>query len=498
MRRRHFLKLASTTTAFTAIGGIGWLLQSCKKDKMDMGKSVSVLEGSFYTPLPIPAIVKNPSLTAKSTTASILNGKTTRVFGYHESILGPTIKMMNGENANITFQNSLSEETNIHWHGLLIPASMDGHPENIVQAGSSFNFNFQINQRAGTYWYHPHPHGKTSHQVFMGLAGMFIVNDAEEASLNLPDNDYEIPLVIQDKRIYSDYSLNYSPTSGEVMTGYFGQYVLVNGVYAPYSNVAKRFYRMRVLNGSTARIYNLALSDSASFYVIGADGGLLNTSESVNSLLLAPGERADILVNFSNYSLGTEIYLQSNTFSNGVVQGTQSFQIMKFTVSKSETTPFTVPATLSVINPIPQTSASKTRTFDIAGMDMGSMGNMGGMGNMGSMAGMHTINGKSYDINRIDEEVTAGSTEIWVFDNSMGDEIHPMHIHGVQFQVLDRTGGRNTLIATEKGWKDTVLVMPQEKVRVIMTFPQNKGKFVLHCHNLEHEDSGMMLNFKIS
>lgn len=498
MKRRRFLKFTSITTTFTVVGGIGWLLQSCKKNEMDMGKSISVIEGAFDNPLPIPATVKNPSLIAKSTTASIVKGKTSRVFGYQDTILGPTIKMMNGENANINLQNSLSEETNIHWHGLIIPANMDGHPENIIQAGSSFNFNFQINQRAGTYWYHPHPHGKTSHQVFMGLAGMFIVNDAEEASLNLPANDYEIPLVIQDKRIYSDYSMNYSPTSGEIMTGYMGESVLVNGIYSPYFNVATRYYRMRVLNGSTARIYNLALSDSSGFYVIGSDGGLLSTSESVNSVLLAPGERADILVNFSNYAVGTEIYLQSKVFNAGTIQGTQTFGIMKFTVATSETETFTVPATLSIINPNPQTSASKIRAFDIAGMDMGDMGGMSGMGNMGSMAGMHTINGKSFDMNRIDEEVAAGSTEIWTFDNTMGDEIHPMHIHGVQFQVLDRTGGRNTLIATEKGWKDTVLVMPQEKVRVIMTFPQNKGKFVLHCHNLEHEDSGMMLNYKIS
>lgn len=495
MKRKDFLRLSGGATAFTMFGGIVWLLEGCKKNAMDIGENVSVIEGVFNVLLAIPAVVQNPYLTAKSTTASLLKGKTTRVFGYHDGILGPTIKMKSGENANINFQNNLAEETNIHWHGLMIPANMDGHPENIVQQGSSFNFKFQINQRAGTYWYHPHPHGKTAHQVFMGLAGMFIVNDVEEASLNLPANEYEIPLVIQDKRIYADYSLNYSPTSDEVMTGYFGEHILVNGIYAPYCNVATRYYRMRVLNGSTAKIYNLSLSDNAGFYVIGADGGLLNTSENVNNLLLGPGERADILVDFSSYSISTEIYLQSNMFSGGPFQGTQAFRIMKFIVTLSEADSFTIPAVLSVINSISQASASKTRTFDVAGMNMGGGHNMA---NMGGVSGMHTINGKSYDMSRIDEEVTAGATEIWVFDNSMGDEIHPMHIHGVQFQVLDRTGGRNALIATEKGWKDTVLVMPQEKVRVIMTFPQHKGKFVLHCHNLEHEDSGMMLNYLIN
>lgn len=491
MQRRQFLKLASTTTAFTAVGGIGWLLQSCKKDKMDMSKNISVIEGPFDTPIAIPAIVNNPSLIAKATSASIVKGKTTRTFGYQDNILGPTIKMMNGANANINFQNSLAEETNIHWHGLLVPANMDGHPENIVQAGSSFNFNYQINQRAGTYWYHPHPHGKTSHQVFMGLAGMFIVNDAEEASLNLPGNDYEIPLIIQDKRIYFDYSLNYSPTSDEVMTGYLGEYVCINGIYSPYHNVATRWYRLRVLNGSTARVYNLALSNGASFTVIGADGGLLATAENANNLLLAPGERADILVDFSSYTIGTEIFLQSNSFNGGTAQGNDNFKIMKFIVNRQETHSFTLPGSLSTIIPIPATQSSYNRNFDLKQADHNGHSGM-------NMAMQHTINGKSFDMNRVDFSVNAGATEIWTFDNSGSDEIHPMHIHGVQFQVLDRTGGRNMLIATEKGWKDTVLVMPQEKVRVIMTFPQNKGKFVLHCHNLEHEDSGMMLNFEIN
>ncbi len=488
MQRRTFLKLASNTTVFTAVGGISWLLQSCRKDKMNVNKSISVLEGSFDTPLTTPFIVKNPSLTAKSATASIIKGKTTRVFGYHDTILGPTLKMMNGENTNISFQNSLAEETNIHWHGLLIPANMDGHPENIIQSGSSFNFSFQINQRAGTYWYHPHPHRKTSHQVFMGLVGMFIVNDNEEAGLNLPGNDYEIPLIIQDKRIYSDYSLNYSPTSDEVMTGYLGQYVCVNGTYSPYHNVATRWYRVRVLNGSTARVYNLALSNNVPFYVSGSDAGLIASPQAVTGLLLAPGERADLLIDFSSYSVGTEIFLQSNSFNGGMAQGSGSFKIMKFKIDRAETNTFALPSLLSVITPISVTSSSYNRNFDLKQADHNGHSGM----NM-----EHTISGKSFDMNRIDFSVNSGTTEIWTFDNSNSNEIHPMHIHGVHFQVIERTGGRAMLIPTETGWKDTVLCMPNEKVKLIMTFPQHKGKFVLHCHNLEHEDSGMMLNYEI-
>ena len=169
---------------------------------------------------------------------------------------------------------------------------------------------------------------------------------------------------------------------------------------------------------------------------------------------------------------------------------------MKFRVSKSDKDSFTLPGSLSAIAPISKTNAIKIRTFDISNGGMGSMGGMMGSSGM-SMKGMHRINNKIYDKSRIDETVQSGTTEIWEFDNSKGTEPHPMHIHALQFQVLDRTGGRNSLIATEQGWKDTVLLLPGEKVRVIITFGQNKGKYVLHCHNLEHEDDGMMLQFEI-
>jgi len=491
MKRREFVKRSCAAASVLSMLPI---MQSCMDNmNMSMGSNaVTVKEGLFSSALSFPSVItSNFSMNAKGNAAGLLNNQTTRVLGYSGGILGPTLKVDRGATIPITFQNNLSEETNIHWHGLLIPADVDGHPKNIVQSGSSFNFNLPINQRAGTYWYHPHPHGKTARQVFMGLAGFFIVNDSEEQALNLPSGDQELLLVIQDKRIENG-QLNYSPSMNEIMTGYTGEYILVNGTYAPFHNVATRQYRIRILNGSTARVYNIALNDNQTFYVIGADGGLLSQPAGVNSLLLGPGERVDILVDFKSYAVGKEVYLMSKTFSGGV-QGQQDFKIMKFVVNRQETDTFTKPSQLSVIQPIAPGSSSKTRTMKIKGMMEGMNGNMGG--NMGS--GMHTINDKVYDLDRIDETVIAGDTEIWEFDNSDGDEIHPMHIHGVQFQVLSRTGGRGSLVASEMGWKDTILVMSREKVKIIMTFPQEKGVFVFHCHNLEHEDDGMMLNYKI-
>lgn len=494
MKRREFVKISGAVAASIAI--VPSALQSCSDNMnmdMNMGSdAITVKEGAFTAPLTFPPIMTSGfSLTAKGNTGNLLNNQTASVLGYAEGILGPTLRVNKGTVVSVPFQNNLSEETNIHWHGLLVPGDMDGHPKNIIQSGGSFDFNFTINQRAGTYWYHPHPHGKTARQVFMGLAGFFIVNDEEEIALNLPSGDQELLLVIQDKRI-DNGQLNYSPNMNEIMTGYTGEYVFVNGVYAPFLNVATKYYRLRILNGSTARVYNLALSDNQSFQVIGSDGGLLAQPATVSSILLGPAERVDILINFKNYSIENEIYLVSKTF-DGDVQGWQEFKIMKFVVNQQVSDLFTVPNQLSTIQPIASASASKTRTMKIKGMMEGMNGGMGdGMG-----SGMHTINDKVYDIDRIDETVQAGATEIWDFDNSDGDEIHPMHIHGVQFQVIERIGGRGALIATEKGWKDTILVMPREKVKVIMTFPQEKGVFVFHCHNLEHEDDGMMLNYEI-
>jgi len=476
-------------------------LSSCMKENILGSQDANVtsaIEGDFTTPLPIPPTTNGQGiLTAQQTTSTIFNGKKSSVLGYQSgSLLGPSIVVNSGDNININFQNKLSENSNIHWHGLVIPANMDGHPEDVALPGSSRNYNFTVSQRAGMYWYHPHPDGFTAEQAYLGLAGVFIVRDAEEQKLNLPSGDMEIPLVIQDKRINSDYALDYSPTMNDIMTGYMGSNILVNGVNSPFKDVSTRNYRLRILNGSNGRIYNLALSNGASFSLIGADGGLLPAPQTVSSLLLGPGERADLIVNFSSYPVGTELFLESKKFSAGSSQGTQSFRVMKFKVSQNDKDSFTLPGSLSAINPISKTNAIKTRTFDISNGGMGSMGGMMGSSGM-SMKGMHRINNKIYDKSRIDETVQSGTTEIWEFDNSKGTEPHPMHIHALQFQVLDRTGGRNSLIATEKGWKDTVLLLPGEKVRVIMTFGQYKGKYVLHCHNLEHEDDGMMLQFEI-
>ena len=500
MQRRNFIKLSGLSAGVVVTGGslTSLLLSSagCKKDHHMglMTEPVMVTEGNFSRLLSFPSQAGvNQTLTAQATTAN-LKGTNIPVLGYQpNSLLGPSFRINKGDAVNILLQNNLSEHTNIHWHGLKVPALMDGHPDQLANAGSSFRYQFTVNQRAGLSWYHPHPHEMTGRQVFQGLAGLFIINDAEEAALNLPSGQYEIPLVIQDKRI-TGTGISYNPSMEEVMAGYMGESIVVNGVYSPYTEVATRYYRLRILNGSNARVYNLVLSNNADIIIIGNDGGLLRTPVTVKDMLIAPGERLDVLVSFGGVPVGTEIFLTSKEFGNGGnAQGKQSFKIMKFKVTTATTNTFTVPATLSTINTIPPSTAIKTRTFEISN----AMEHHGYPMNDG-MQMRHRINGKLFDSSRIDETVSANTNEIWMFDNNNGDEPHPMHLHGVFFQVLDRAGGRGNLIASESGWKDTVLVMPGEKVRVIVPFENNTGKFVFHCHNLEHEDDGMMLQYQLS
>ena len=491
------MELAGAGTGVALFGGTSVLLTACggcnKDDMMNMGGvAPKVVEGAFDALLPVPPTMpaSAATLSAQRTTAAVFKGKTSSVSGYQSGgILGSTLTATKGGAVNVLFQNNLAEPSNIHWHGLITPANMDGHPKDVAQPGGSLTYSFPVVNRAGTYWYHPHPDLKTAKQAYEGLAGFFLVTDAEEQALGLPSGEYDLPLVIQDKRADAAGNFAYAPTDTDVMNGLLGESVLVNGVHSPFSEVAARTYRLRLLNGSNGRIYNLALSNGEAFMLIGSDGGLLAAPEAVTAILLAPGERADVLVSFAGQPVGAEVFLESKTFNGSDYQGKQAFRILKFKVTENSTDSFEVPAALSSYAPLSEAAATRSRSFDIS--------NGGGHGGHSGGMAMHNIGGKSYDESRIDETITAGAAELWTFDNTEGIDPHPMHLHGALFQVLDRTGGRGQVLPHEKGWKDTVLAMPGEKVRVIVAFGQEKGVFVFHCHNLEHEDSGMMLQMEI-
>lgn len=399
----------------------------------------------------------------------------------------PTIKVASGETLSINFKNQIDAESIIHWHGLIVPPLMDGHPSLAIQPSDQYSYQYKINQRAGTYFYHSHTHGLTGKQVYLGMAGLFIVTDEEEKALNLPQGDFEIPLIIQDKVIVSN-TIVYSPSQMDYrMLGYLGNTILINGVPNAYKKVKKTTYRFRILNGSNARIYQLVLGQNSPFTIIGSDGGLLESPATVTSALLGTGERLDILIDFSKIEQ-SEVVLYSDTtllnLGGGVMAAGSSSQNTRFSLLKFEIendtsiSPYSIPNTLSHISYPDISQAQISRNITL---------------NMLIGAG-HAINSKQFNPNQVEFEIPQGSIELWTYTNS-SNTAHPMHIHGVQFRVVSRS--QSSVPPWETGLKDTVLVLPNEVVTVLIHFNAEPGLYLFHCHNLEHEDAGMMLNFTI-
>ena len=415
---------------------------------------------------------------------------TTPMMRYNNSQLPPVIVAKRGTQMTFNVQNNLLEETTIHWHGFKIPAIQDGGPDNPILPGASRVYNFPLLQPGAPLWFHPHAHGTTATQVYNGLAGAFVVTDDItlnlEANNQLPSGAFDIPLLVQDRSFTADLgtgarALSYQPN---MMMGMLGDTVLVNGVQMPALDVETRQYRFKLFNGSNGRTYDFALANNAMFKVIGTDGGLLAQPFEADHVLLSAGERAEIVIDFAAYNVGDTVTLVNR--QSGAT--TTTYNIMRFdveTASIDNVTLYTdLPANAEIYDRLTAAQASMNRSFV---MSMGGMG-PGGM--------QFQINGKVFDINRVDEIVTAGTTEIWTISNT-SMMAHPFHAHAIQWQVLDRNNLPST--GTDLGWKDTVLVQPGETVRFIGRFDPivNIGKYMYHCHILEHEAAGMMGIFEI-
>ena len=496
---------------------------------------------------------------------------TTPMLRYNGIELPPVIEARRGDFMTLNLNNSLNEDTTIHWHGFKIPGDQDGGPDYPVAAGNSMTYSFSMLQPAASLWFHPHPDMRTGEQVYRGLAGVFLLKDAIsdqlEANNELPSGAYDIPMLIQDRRFADEVNgvreLEYRNRPMDA-DGMLGSDILVNGAILPKLDVETRQYRLRIYNTSNARTYNFALSDGSSFTVVGTDGGLLPEPVTVSELMLGAAERAEIVIDFVNYNVGDRVMLISKAFAGsnmmamdamnmdggnmdgmsgmnggsgdmgGMTGGSMGgngmpgngggmtggnmgavdltdmavngrrMDVMRFDIATQAADPVTLytalPATAEINTQRLQASdADKVRDFVLT-MTMGNM-NGGGMsgGNNGGMAGMSfLINGKSFDINRIDEVVNLadGDTEIWSIQN-MSPMAHPFHVHAIQWQVLDRNGVPAS--GVDLGWKDTVLVQPGETVRIIGRFDPlvNYGDYMYHCHILEHEDDGMMGFFRI-
>jgi FtsP/CotA-like multicopper oxidase with cupredoxin domain len=408
-------------------------------------------------------------------------GFTTNVYAINGSVPGPLIRMRRGDVFRTRVVNLLpNEPLVIHWHGLLAPEAMDGHPAFQIESGKSYHVEFPILQRGATCWYHSHTDRLTAEQVYQGLAGFYIIDDPDHDSLGLPSGDHDIPLVISDWRSNTQRQLTYAPDMMDRMIGYLGDTILVNGTPDAWHAVDQGLYRFRLLNGSNARIYNLAFNDNRKFLLIGNDGGLLPAPVEVDNAVLAPGQRLEILIDFSNIPLGESLTLRSLGVARdaGPPWSSQSttFNIITFYIESPGNS-------AGIAENWPQIEAPPTlenlpkRQFILSSSMMS-----------------HFINGRRFELDRVDYEAKQGEWEVWEFINQ-GPVYHPMHVHAAHFSVMERQG--NLMPPEDSGWRDTVLVAPGETVRVLIRFDAYPGMFLAHCHNLEHEDAGMMLNFKV-
>jgi len=484
--RREFLKTVVGGGMVLGAAQLPWLA-ACSHGGHESGER---------QPLVLPSDFAGGMLVA-SVLPDVNSGIGTQPWTFGGKTPAPTIRVRKGDTFSAPLVNQLTEPTNIHWHGVLAPADMDGHPKDAVAAGSSKTFSYTVQNRAGTYWYHPHPDMAAGKQVYLGMAGFFIVQDSEEQALGLPAGEFDVPLLIQDRRLASG-STGYNPTETDMMDGYLGDTITVNAVPNAYFEVATGLYRFRLLNGANARIFRLMFSDSRPLLVIATDGGLLDAPVSTDMLWLGPGERVEILVDFSKDAMGASVMLQSMAFSSGMPggghgghggggatgvlpQGT-AVDVIRFDVKRATSSTAKIPTKLATLEKLDPNTATKTRTFELAMRE-------------GVTMGMHTINSKVFDMARVDEQMTSRATEVWDFKSLDDGAIHPMHVHGMQFQVVSRSSG--PLNANDLGWKDTVLVFPMETVRVVTRVGTYPGLYLLHCHTLEHEDDGMMLNVQI-
>jgi FtsP/CotA-like multicopper oxidase with cupredoxin domain len=431
----------------------------------------------------MPAVMKNVSsapgtvevnLVAEVAHLALLPGHLTNAYAYNGSVPGPTLEVHEGDHVIIHFRNNLPEPTTIHWHGLHIPAAMDGSPLHPIGAGQRYDYVFTIPRgTAGTYWYHPHPDVRTGYQIAMGLYGAIIVRDAKDP---LPASLPEKLLVLSDNRFRSDGSPDISdPNSpqGEVdqENGREGNVLLVNGQVAPTISIRSgETQRWRVVNVSAARIYRLSIPGQTMLHV-GDDGGLFEHSREVNDILLSNSERIELLIR-GDRPPNTRTSLQ--------------------TLPYDRYDPHTRPADWNVVHdllslhyasaaPLPSI-VLPSRMRKIVALDT-----MHVLRRPIIVLSQGLINGKIMDMDRVDVRARVGETEIWQIENVVTMD-HPFHLHGFQFQILDRDG----VPEPYRSWKDVVNVRKHQTVRIVVRFDDFPGKWMFHCHILDHEDHGMM------
>jgi spore coat protein A, manganese oxidase len=527
--RKEFLRLG-------LVGGAGLALLSGASASSSWGRangttgkllrSKAQLPKPFRIPLIVPPVLKPVrtgswargaraptdyyEITHKEGKAEILPGLTTALWGYDGIFPGPTIESRSGRKIVVRYYNELPVPVTTHLHGGRTPPGSDGYPTDLILPRSSSSHThhehaarpgwlfhrgskycvYPLEQRAATLWYHDHRMDFTGPQIWRGLAGFHIIRDHEEDEVPLPKDEKDVPLMLCDRAfgeggsfLYPslDPSLQGKPgVKGSYMEGVLGDTILVNGVPWPFMEVSNTCYRFRILNASNARRYRLALdpgpSDGLPFVQVGSDGGLLGAPISHRTIPIAPAERFDVVIDFSKYPVGTKV-----TLKNHLGYGTTS-RVMRFHVVRKEKERSAVPDRLSDMSEfkaLGESNARHKRSFYFSQTRHNGHG-------------VWAINDKLFSPSRIDADPELGSTEIWELAT---DVHHPVHIHLAHFKVLSRNRGEPP--PTDAGWKDTIDLRPGELARVILRFDGYRGRYVFHCHNLEHEDMMMMANFEV-
>jgi blue copper oxidase len=430
--------------------------------------------------------------------------------------VNPTLVFKRGERVRIDLENALQEPTIVHWHGLAVDTRNDGAATPPIAPHERYSYTFDVRDRGSLYWYHPHPHGLTAGQVYRGMFGLIEVEDDDEralrAALDLVPGSSEIPLILQDRR-----GADYAAADPDRLHGWFGDAIQVNGAVCPYLDVATRIYRFRVLNASNARTYRLGLRSAdgtaIAFTLLGTDGGLLAAPRRCDEAFVASAERIDILVDLSDAAVGDTVLLETRAFDPMHMEAPKpsaaadhaamghggSFPegawrtLLQLRVRERIAYRATIPQRLSTIMPIDTGRAAERPV------------------RLGFAKGKWRINDRVFAMGETPIEVKRDTVETWLIRNYFNSMPHAMHLHGFHFQVLERetspeqiaalkVDGRGRL-ATDLGWKDTVLVWPGESVKIAIDFtlPFAGGQtYMFHCHNLEHEDGGMMLGVKVA
>lgn len=420
------------------------------------------------------------TLTAAPAAANVVQGIATPIFAYNGGTPGPVVEAYEGDLVRITLNNNLGQDTTVHWHGLAIPADQDGNPMDPVAAGTSRDYVYSLPLgSAGSYWYHPHPHGSTPEQVYRGLAGAFIVRSRTDPLAMLPERK----VFITDLRL--DSSGQIAPnTAVDLANGREGNQLLVNGVYQPVDVVAPgTTERWRVFNASNGRYTRLVL-DGAPMVLVALDGSALAKPVTVSELLLAPGQRGELVVR-APPSNGQKLVLRTLTYNRGVmVPVSPAVKLFEVSTSTAAVVPaLALPGSLPAPLPLPNNLAM-TQTLVLSDMGMG-MGMMGG-----SASGRFTINGKVFDPTRDDIRMKAGVAEEWTVHNS-GMMDHPLHIHGTAFQLVASSRANSASDPRLNAFMDVVNLTPGEQIRIRLRIA-TPGRRMFHCHILEHEAQGMM------